>query len=187
MREQVRLDNRWQTRQVSAQRSDVFVPAPWAGKQVVLHPARGQAWTGANVKGEELHRSESGEWMADPIEPGAWNVVRVEGGTLDGARLIATERVSISTLEASVASDRSLSVRLRLSDGAQGPVTIVLTVTGPDGRQVGGTEVMLSRKTRELSVAIPLPTVRSGDYRLKATVSDGDHVVDNARIEVRIP
>lgn len=172
---------------MSAEQTSAFVPAPWADKHVVLQSARGQNWTRASIDGVQAERTEAGNWAVAGVQPGAWNAVNAEGGSLDGARLVASERLHISTLEATVGADRSLSVRVRLSEGALGPVTIVLTVSAADGRQVGGTEVMLSRKTRELSVALPLSYAKAGSYRLKASVSDGDHVNDNARIEVRIP
>ncbi len=187
MREQIRLDSRWQTRNAAEGRVTVFVPAPWADKHVVLQPAQGQNWTGASLEGAPLQRNPAGEWNAASVQPGAWNSVTVADGTADGARLVASDQLHISALDASVASDRSLSVRVRLSDGARGPVIIVFTVSAHDGRQVGGTELLLSRKTREVSVEIPLPNIRAGHYRLKATVSDGDHVVDNARLDVKIP
>lgn len=154
---------------------------------MVLQPGKGQEWTSASVEGESLQPAETGGWRATPVRPGTWNSVSTEGGSVEGARLVAVGSLHISSLEATVAPDRSLSARVRLSEGAQGPVTITLTVTAPDGRQVGGTDVVLSRKTRELSVALPLSNARAGDYRVKATLSDGEHLVDNARTEVKIP
>lgn len=164
----------------------MFVPAPWSDKRVVLKPAEGQNWSEASVEGERLERGSSGEWAAESVRAGAWNTVAVDGGTTAGARLVASGRLHIQSLEASGASERSLSVRVRLSEGARGMVTIILTLTAPDGRQTGGTEVTLGRKTRDLSVELPLVGARSGQYRLKATLVDGDQVVDNARTEVKI-
>ena len=90
----------------------------------------------------------------------------------------------ITALEASAASDRSLSVHVCLSE--PGTVTLVITLTAPDGREVGGTEVMVGRRTRELTVEVPLAHPVRGTYRLKATLSLADEVIDNARIDLHV-
>jgi len=97
---------------------------------------------------------------------------------------VAGESLHIVTLEASVASERSLSVRVRLSES--GVVNLYFVLTAPNGRQVGSTEVTVGRKTRDLTVELPLAEPLSGVYRLKASLSVNDHVVDNARIEVNV-
>lgn len=90
----------------------------------------------------------------------------------------------ITKLEASKASDRSLSVHVHLS--VPGLVTLLLTLTAPDGQEVGGAEVLVGRKTRELTVEVPLDHPVRGTYRLKATLSQADGVVDNARIDIHV-
>lgn len=162
------------------------MPAPWSEKRVVLHPAEGQNWSGASVEREHLQLDAAGDWVAESVQAGAWNNLAVEGGSTAGARLVASDQLYIQSLEASGISGRSFSVRVRLSAGAQGPVTIIITLSAPDGVQVGGTEVMLGTRTRDLSVELPLSGARTGQYRLKATLMDGDRVVDNARTEVNL-
>ncbi len=83
-----------------------------------------------------------------------------------------------------MASGRSLSVRVRLSE--PGVVNLFLSLTAPNGRQVVYAEVTVGRKTRDLTVEVPLAERLSGLHRLKASLCLNDHVIDNARIEVNV-
>lgn len=165
IREQVRLDNRWHARPLDQQSASVFVPAPWAEKQVALKTGDGR--------------------QAHPqLEYGTWNAVATGDEPVNGARLVAGDALHISSLEASVASERSLSVRVRLSE--PGAVNLFFSLTRANGKQVGWAEVTVGRKTGDLTVEVPLAEPLTGPHRLKASLSVNDHVIDNARIEVNV-
>jgi hypothetical protein len=201
IREQVRLADRWQARQENATEASVFVPGPWGGKQVILVGGEGQALADVRVGGSEPEPgSEPNSWVANTnLTPGGWNQVKADGD-LSGARLEASNPLHIARLEATVASERSLSVRVRITDaviaeappeGGEAPcllsaglLSLFFTLTTPEGRQVSGMEVMLGRRTREISIEMPSPEPLSGSYRLKAALGTDEYVIDNARIDL---
>jgi hypothetical protein len=166
IREQIKLDSQWQTRPIDAETVGVFVPGAWAGREVTVQPAHGHAGT---------------------VEPGGWNALRLN--ETEGARLEAAHPLHITSLEASAANQRSLAVRLRLSapDGAAvaGLLTIVLSLTATSGKLVGGTDLTVGARTRDLSVELPLPSPH-GTYRLKAALCAGERVIDNARVDIHV-
>jgi hypothetical protein len=192
IREQIRLDGRWQARPVEDHAVSVFVPGAWEEKRVVLEPAPGIAWADALAGGTSLPREpETGVYTAGPhLAPGQWNTVSLPDGDPAGGRLVASAHLHICCLEAAPASNRSLAVRVKL-DGPEGGaaaqgaglLSIVLTLTAPDGSLLGGTDLTIASRTRDLSVELPLPGTRSGAFRLKATLCADEQILDNARID----
>ncbi len=191
IREQIRLDDRWQSRPDGRQSSSVYVPAPWRDKRVVLKPAPGERWSAVTIEGQELSRPTADEsWQADAaLAPGQWNSVEVENGTIEGARLVASHPFHITALEATPLSEQRLSVRVRLDGPAEGPpglFTLLFTLSAADGRHIGGMDVTVGRKARDLTVEMVLPERIQGSYRLKASLCEEDAVIDNARIDLEI-
>lgn len=183
MRELIRFDNRWQAEALSENQVRVFVPAPWRGQRAVLHPGPDQDWSAVQMAGEPLRPDEAGSgWLApDSLRPGAWNDVQASG-SVDGGRMVTSSGLYISTLEADLATERSLSVRTRLS--VEGSVTLFFSLTGRDGRQVGAQEVQVSRRARALTVELHTDEALKGRYRLKAVLMVGERILDNARIDI---
>lgn len=183
MRQLIRFDNRWQAEAQAENRVRVFVPAPWRGQRAVLQPARGQEWSEVQMGGEPLQPDENGEGWVGPqsIQLGTWNEVQVSG-TVEGGRMVASSGLFICTLEADLATERSLSIRTRLS--MEGAVTLFFTLTDPDGRQVGAQEVQVSRRARALTVELHAKEELKGRHRLKAVLMIGDRILDNARIDI---
>lgn len=197
IREQIRLDERRHAHSINGQNVSVFVPGSWAGARVVLKPGTRAAWTGAEAGGKDLpHDAHEHVWSAgEALEPGQWNTVKAHGGQTAEGRLEATPHLHLAGLEAKAASQRSLAVRVRLDGPEPAPtdaetvngarlgalLTVVLSLTAADGRLVGGTEVTLGRRARELTVELPAP--RHGLYRLKAVLCEGEQIIDNARID----
>gem|GEM_PF-6506080 len=145
---------------------------------------------------------EEDGWAAGPhVKVGEWNSVSVAEGHVSHGRLVASEAMHLTSLEAS-AKEHRLSIRVRLAktegeepeaNSPDGPtlrglnlLSLVFTLTAVDGRQMGGMEVTIGRKTRDLSVEMELPTALSGPHRLKACLCSGDHVLDNARIDLSL-
>jgi hypothetical protein len=169
IREQIRLDGHWQTRRIDGRSVSVFVPGSWADKQVVLRA------------GEEQN------WRAEPtLQPGQWNKVELPADTSDGARLVASDDLRITRLQAGVTGSRSLGIRIALAGTAPEPclLTLDFTLTAADGRRTGAMDVVVSSKNRDLSLEMDLPAPLRGPHRLKATLSCGERVVDNARIDI---
>lgn len=185
LREQIRFNDRWHARSQATGSVEVFVPWPWHEKRVRLHADTGEPSSGVRINETELTRSEwSGEWEAGPaIRFGEWNRVELLANAVQGASLEAGEQIQIVALEATVASEHSLSVRVRLSHGDF--VTLLFTLASSNGQQIGVQEVTVGRKTTDLTVEMPLrDALKPGTYRLKATLSVYDRVVDNARTDV---
>lgn len=169
IREQIRLDGRWHTQRVDDSSVSVFVPGSWTDKQVVLR-------AGA----EE-------DWRPEPhLQPGQWNTVQLPSDTPDGARLVASDDLHITRLQAAAVGSRSLGIRISLAGAVAGPALLTLdfTLTATNGRQVGAVNVVVGNTTRDLSLEMPLAAPLTGPHRLKAALSCGDWVVDNARIEI---
>lgn len=169
IREQIRLDGRWQTRQIGEHTVSVFVPGSWTDKQIVLRAG------------------EDKVWRAEPnLQPGQWNPVELPPGALKGARLVASDDLHITRLQAAKAGDRSLGIHICLARdvAAPGPLALNFTLTAADGRRVGAIDVVLRGKNHDLSLEMPLAVPLAGPHRLKATLSCGERVVDNARIEI---
>lgn len=183
MRELIRFDNRWQAEALAENRVRVFVPAPWRGRRAVLQPAPGQEWSDVYLGGERLQSDANGEGWVGPesIQLGAWNEVEASG-TVEGGRMVASSGLFIRTLEADLSSERSLSVRTRLS--MEGAVTLFFTLTGREGVQVGAQEVQVSRRARALTVELHANQELKGRYRLKAVLMMGDRILDNARVDM---
>lgn len=188
IRDQIRLDGLWQTRHQGSRAVSVFVPGSWADKKVLLKPASAGEWTAAQVGTTPLSpdRDEEG-WLAGPhLKAGQWNTVQTDGHTA-GGRLVASEPIHMVGLEARVANQRSVSVRIRLDGGEeQGLLGIVITLSSAAGAHVGGAELTVTGRTRDLTVEVPVKSYRPGTYRLKATLSAGDRVVDNARLDLSL-
>jgi len=169
IREQIRLDGRWQTRRIDDHSVSVFVPGSWADKQVVLR------------SGEEK------DLRAEPnLQPGQWNTVELPADTPDGTRLVASDDLRITRLQASVAGNRKLGIRIALAGAAPEPclLTLDFALTAADGRRTGAMDAVVSSKNRDLSLEMDLPAPLTGPHRLKATLSCGERVVDNARIDI---
>lgn len=204
VREQIRMADRWQVRRVSDREAEVFVPSPWREKQVVFRSGAGnRPWFGARVGGAALERQrDPGEWrVGDELHYGEWNSIAVENGQAESASLVASAPFHIRALEARLLSERSLSVRVDLSmspelpasQGGEAPclkslglLSLYFTLSAEDGRQIGGMEVTVGRKTRSLTVEMPLLHPLAGRYRLKSTLCKDEQVLDNARIELMI-
>jgi hypothetical protein len=93
----------------------------------------------------------------------------------------------IDSLQVTDASERSLSIAVRLSGDDEGQLQLlhlVFTLTAVNGAQVGGMEVTIGRKTRGLTIEMPLPARLRGTYRLKASLCAGETVIDDARIDI---
>lgn len=134
------------------------------------------------MEGSALEQAD-GEWsVGTAFRHGDWNTVSLSGGEASGARLVASSNLHIRSLEAAPTSDRSLSIRVKLSD--EGIVTLYFSLTGADGHEAGRLEVVVGRRTRDLTVEMPVTESLSGSYRLKATLIVGDRVLDNARLEI---
>lgn len=173
IREQIRLDGRWKTRQIDGQSVSVFVPGSWTEKNVMLRPADGSTVT---------------EAQAEPrLEPGQWNTVEVAGG-LTGTKLEARNELHITALEATKAGRGSLSVHIRLTGTVAGSCLLNLSfsLTAADGRRVGGMDLVVGHQTRDLSVEMPLDATLAGPCRLKAALCCGDQVIDNARTDMEL-
>lgn len=185
MRELIRFDNRWQAEPLSENRARVFVPGPWAGHRVVLTPGPGAEWSAAHVAGEAAVPDTDAEgWVAgEALRPGTWNQVEASG-SLDGGRMVASTGLYIRTLEADRASDRSIAVHIRLS--LEGTVSLFFSLTTPDGRCVGAQEVQVSRRARALTVELHTDETLQGPYQLKAVLTAGERILDNARVDVRL-
>jgi len=171
IREQIRLDGRWQARQIDDQSVSVFVPGSWTEKNVLLKPAG--------------DRSETETESAPAVQPGQWNTVEVAGG-LTGTKLEACNDLHITGLEATNAGRGCLSVRIRLTGTVAEPslLNIAFSLTAADGRRVGGMDLVVGHKTRDLTVEMPLDAGLAGPCRLKAALCCGDQVVDNARTDI---
>ena len=188
IRDQIRLDGRWQTRPLDARTVSVFVPGPWAEKKVVLTSDAASGWTAAEVGGVPLRQDTTEQgWSASPhLKVGHWNTVQTDGHTA-GGRLVASEPLHIVGLDAKSANQRSVSVRIRLEGGdEQGLIGIVITLSSAAGAHVGGNEMTVSGRTRDLTVEVPVKSYRPGAYRLKAALLAGDRVVDNARVDLTL-
>jgi hypothetical protein len=195
IREQIKLDGRWQARRIDDQSVSVFVPDSWTDKAIVLREGEGHPLEQPSVGGAAL-KSDLAEpgWRAEAhVVPGEWNTVSATGD-MTGARLEAGNDLHITSLEAVSANQRSLAVRVRLA-GSSGEVSaektlcllsLEFTLTAPDGRQVGGMDLVVGNKTRDLSVEMPVPAALGGPHRLKATLCCNDRVVDNARIDLHL-
>ncbi|HYF93825.1 MAG TPA: hypothetical protein VD969_16555 [Symbiobacteriaceae bacterium] len=189
IREQIKLDGRWQVRRIDAESVSVFVPGSWTEKDVILKPGVGHVAVEAAINGQPLvpENAEQGFRTDQQLSPGEWNTVRV-AGDLDGARLVARNDLHITALEAVGAVKNSLSVRIRLAGEIAGPCLLSLdfSLTAADGCRVGGMEIVVGSKTRDLSVEMPLGASLTGPYRLKATLCCGERVVDNARVDIQL-
>lgn len=169
IREQIRLEGRWHTRRIDENSVSVFVPGSWADKQVILRAG------------------EEGDWRAEPhLQPGQWNTVDLPSNAADGARLVASEDLHITRLQAGTVGSRSLGIRISLAGAVADPclLTLDFTLTAADGRRVGAMDVVVSSKNRDLSLEMPLTVPLTGPHRLKATLSCGERVVDNGRIDI---
>ncbi|HYG56520.1 MAG TPA: hypothetical protein VD902_00430 [Symbiobacteriaceae bacterium] len=188
IRDQIRLDGRWQTRPLGTRAVSVFVPGSWAEKKVVLKPAATRSWSAAEAGSAQLdYDAREQGWQAGPhLNVGEWNAVSTDGDT-SGGRLVASNPLHITALEARVANQRSVSVRIRINgEEDAGLLGIVLTLSSATGAHIGGTEITVTGKTRDLTVEVPVKGVRPGVCRLKATLSTSDRVVDNARIDLQL-
>ncbi|HEY3364813.1 MAG TPA: hypothetical protein VGK74_07175 [Symbiobacteriaceae bacterium] len=171
VREFIRLTGRWVSERRSGHSADVFVPGAWAGESLAVREASGE------VRPVDLG-----------VTPGGWNHVETNG-PVDGARLEAANPLQITGLEVSPAGEKSLAARVRLSETPGAPkalLTLVFTATAPDGRQVGGQEVTVSTRTRDLTLEIPLSEPARGSYLLKVSLCMDDRVLDNARQEIEL-
>lgn len=204
IREQIKLADRWHVCPVNEREASVFVPGPWGEKQVVLMAGNGEAPSAVRIENQDLERSQAeGIWQAgEHLNPGQWNHVAAADGNMAGARLVASNPLHISRLEATSASPHSLSVRVRLTDapvakapaeGGEAPclrsaglLTLFFTLMTPDGQQVAGMEITLGRRTRDLSVEMPCHSPLAGSYRLKAALCNEEYVIDNARVDVTV-
>ena len=194
IREQLRVNDRWHARQLTNNAARIFVPGPWAERRVVLTPETGTTWSAARIAEQSLDQDpQTGDWeAAASLEPGQWNSVATEGGEVAGAQLTASSVLHISSLEATVLSDRCLSVRVRLAGHEQQPsapqqlLTLYFTLTSPDGSELGGMDVTIAPKSRGLSIEMPLPHSIAGIYRLKASLCCDETVIDNARITLDV-
>lgn len=195
IREQIKLDGRWQVRQVDERSVSVFVPGSWTDKSVVLREGEGHPLEAVTVDGEPLQPATAeGGWQTEPgLKPGEWNAVSTQG-ELTGATLVAGDDLHITDLTATPANRHSLSVRVRLSGSAgeaPGPkiaclLSLYFTLSAADGSQIGALDLVVGNKTRELSVEMPVQDARGGAFRLKATLCCGDRIVDNARIDLQL-
>lgn len=203
IREQIKLDNQGQARPVDAASTSVYVPGPWKDRRVLLVPGVTETWSAARIDDTELpYDQEEQGWVATGrLDPREWNMVAAANGFVSGARLVASNQLHIASLEATPA-DRRLSVRVRLATsepactdagGGESPCflsaglfTLFFTLTAADGRQVGGMEVTVGRRTRDLSVEVPLPAGLTGSHRLKAVLCADDAVLDNARTDLQL-
>ncbi|HWI62526.1 MAG TPA: hypothetical protein VNT75_11845 [Symbiobacteriaceae bacterium] len=188
IREQIKLDGRWQTRPIDAQSVSAFVPGSWTDKAAILKPGAGGA-TAAQVNSETLQpaQDEPGWQTAPHLRSGQWNNIQVEED-LTGARLEASDQFHIAGVDASSQGKNALNVRIRLTGSPATPCLLSLHVslTAVDGRLIGGMELVVSNKTRDLSAALPLTNAHSGPVRLKVTLCCGERVIDNARIDLTL-
>lgn len=190
IREQIRLDGRWQARRLDSESVSVFVPGSWTEKKVLLRPGEKGEPTAAEANGEHLASDqEEPGWQADPsLQLGHWNTVRVSGG-LEGTRLVARDELHITRLEASPGGKNGLAVRICLHGGkleTPGLLILDFSLTATDGQHVGGMSVAVGSRTRDISLEMPVTVTLHGVFRLKATLSHGDRVVDNARIDLEL-
>lgn len=93
-------------------------------------------------------------------------------------------------LEATAASDRRLSIRVRLSGceaaaaGGRsiGLLSLLFTLATANGRQMGGMEVTIGPRTCDLSVEMSVPESVSVGCQLKACLCVGETVLDTEQI-----
>ncbi|MDF2629762.1 MAG: hypothetical protein K0R39_3593 [Symbiobacteriaceae bacterium] len=170
IREQIRLDGRWQARQIDENTVSVFVPGSWTDKRVLLRTGDGDA-------GVSVH-----------LQPGQWNEVALPPGALAGARLAAGDDLRITRLQATAPGSRSLGIDVSLAGEVTGDapclLTLTFTLTAADGRRVGGMDLAVSNTNCNLSLEMPLTEPLTGPHRLKAALSCGERVADNARIDI---
>lgn len=191
IRGQIKAGDPWHSRPGDKYSADLFIPGSWSGQRIVLTPAEGETWSEARIGSQNLEPADGDAWEAGTAsEPGQWNTVSVKGGTIDGASLSASSHLRFASLHASTASERSLSVRIRLAGEASerepGLLTIVITLSALDGRQAGGVEVTIGRRTRDLTVDMPVTEPPAGPYRLKASLCAEERVLDNARTDLSL-
>lgn len=189
IREQIKLDGRWQAKPLDAESVSAFVPGSWTDKSVILKPGEGSDLNAVMVGGELLQsaQDEPGWQTAPQLNPGQWNTVQVTGD-LTGARLETSDPFHISRLEAANQGRDAVNVRIGLTGSPGTPCLLSLHVslTAADGRHIGGMELVVGNKTRDLSAALPLAAPYAGPVRLKATLCCGERVIDNARVDINL-
>jgi hypothetical protein len=98
----------------------------------------------------------------------------------------AISSVRFTQFSADQVDNQTLGIVITLcqADGeaAEGALQLCFTLTASDGRQVGGLICPAFASGAPFSVDMDLPPGLLGPHRLKATLSAGENVVDNARI-----
>lgn len=189
-RDLVRLTDPWQAELDDGRSARLFIPETWAGKRIVMKPAKGQAWTGvATESGPTGEPAEEGWDLTAALMPGRWQGITVAGGSLAEATLEASDTLAIVKLEAGWASPTSLSVGVMLShslagDRRSGLLSLYFTLTDERGEAVGVQEVLVGMKTTALAVEMQLARRAQGRCRLKAVLSLNGEVVDDGVIFV---
>ncbi|MFZ5815651.1 MAG: hypothetical protein ACOY93_10175 [Bacillota bacterium] len=189
MREQIKLESPWQATLNGTDSASLFIPGSWSGRRLVLKPAPGVSWSSVRTEAGEAVKAADGWQLTDLVEPGSWQTVWVEGGSIAGALVEASEPLHITRLEAWYDPPETLSMRVRLAKspsatGRKGLITLLFTLTDERGEQVGRQEVVVGAKTAELAVAMMLPRKPHGRCRLKAALCLDQQVIDDARIEL---
>lgn len=168
IRDQIRLDNLWQSQRISPQSRSVFIPSPWEGSEIHLIPRKG------------VRRSE----QPLPFTFGTWN--RLEGNaSLDGARLVASPPLHIKRVDSRRISTGLLSVQVDLS---RAQICVLhATLSEPNGHQVAGARMEAREPADHLSADLDLPVrLVPGSYRLKVVMTVREQIMDNARVDVLV-
>ena len=140
----------------------VWVPPIWRNSRVLLKDGSGE-----------------GRDITDEVMFGGYTQL---SGVTDAVHLEEAAQLRLTDLSARVVGDHQLAVQVQLAGTAPGtPVSIVLTLTGEGGQEIGSTEVLLGRKAGAFTVELSVPEHIQGPCRLKATLCFGDQVLDNRR------
>jgi len=168
IRDQIRLDNPWQSQRTSPHGRRVFVPAPWAGTKIHLIPR----------KGSQLSQP------FQAFEFGTWNSLEGEGA-LDGARLVASLPLHIERVEWTTSSNRQLTVQTDLKGAYRCSLHVTLSAT--NGQLVASVHQPVTGRADRVRIELDLPApLVAGAYRLKVVLAAGDQIMDNARVDLSV-
>lgn len=189
MRERIKLTHPWQATITDADRATLFVPGSWASKRILLVPADGVSFTSVQTSLGEGGRVGRQWDLTDRLTLGAEQEVRVAGGPIEGAELMATDPLYIARLDAWFDPPETVSIRLGLSTspaatGRSGLISLYFTLTDEQGDRVGQQEVTIAAKTTELVVAMHPRRLPAGRTFLKVALCQGQAVIDDARIDL---
>jgi len=190
LRPLIRLDDPAYTRPCGAGRATVFIPGAWVARPIWLVPGPGQAWERVRTALGDA-RPCDGRWRADAVlQPGAPQVLQVSGGTLVGAVLQAADPVHIAALAGPTADGGRLRLIVHLEWPAGAwvaePVALRLLVTDQGGRLLAVREQPAASGVPAVALDLPAPA-EPGPYRLKALLTRGQQVADEACCDIIIP